>query len=173
MSLSAPAAVAVEVGALEVTVSEGEYRVALDAVIHAPVEAVSRVLTDYLGYSSLDPRIRASEILGADERGGQLVRTLILACAGVFCRSVRRVERVRIDGARIVAEALPERSDVRYSRAETVWRADSDRTVVSYRAAFSPDFWVPSWVERRYAPAMLRESVLTLFGNVEERALGR
>ena len=83
---------------------------------------------------------------------------------------MQRVERVTFDDGVLVAEALPERSDVRGGLARTEWRAEGDRTRLEYEAEFTPDFWVPAIVSRGYAGRMLRESVLELFENVEERA---
>jgi hypothetical protein len=70
----------------------------------------------------------------------------------------------------LVARALPERSDLRSREVRTGWRAEGDRTRVTYEAEFTPDFWVPAVISRNYAGRMLRKSVLELFENVEERA---
>ncbi len=155
---------------LEVTVAAGIYRVKFDALLEAPVEGVGRVLQDYAGYAALDPRIRSSKVIGVAPDGASLLKTRIRACAAFFCRDVQRVERVTFDDGVLVAEALPERSDMRSSLARTEWQAAGDRTRVRYEAEFTPDFWVPAVVSRGYAGRMLRESVLELFENVEERA---
>jgi hypothetical protein len=157
---------------LDVTVAGGVYRVTFDAVIDAPVERVASVLMDFVGYASLDPRIRSSEVVGAATDGAPLLKTRIRACAAFFCRDIRRVERVTVDDGVLVATALPGQSDVRSSVARTEWRAEGARTRIRYEAEFVPDFWVPTLVSRRYAGRMLRESVLELFEKVEERARG-
>ena len=150
---------------LDATVAGGVYRVTLDAVIDAPIDRVAGVLVDFVGYAALDPRIRSSEVVGSATDGASLLKTRIRACAAFFCRDIRRVERVTVSDGVLVATALPERSDVR-----TEWRAEGSRTRIRYEAEFVPDFWVPALVSRRYAAPMLRESVLQLFRNVEERA---
>jgi hypothetical protein len=155
---------------LDATVTGGVYRVTLDAVIDAPLDRVAGVLVDFVGYAALDPRIRSSEVVGSATDGASLLKTRIRACAGFFCRDIRRVERVTVSDGVLVATALPERSDVRRSVARTEWRAEGSRTRIRYEAEFVPDFWVPALVSRRYAAPMLRESVLQLFRNVEERA---
>ena len=158
---------------LDVSVAAGIYRVRFDALLDAPVEGVARVLTDYVAYVSLDPRIRSSKVIGTAPDGAPLVKTRIRACAGFFCRDVRRVEHVTLGEGVLVARALPERSDLRSSVARTEWRAEGDRTRVRYEAEFTPDFWVPTVISRNYAGRMLRESVLELFENVEEQARER
>lgn len=155
---------------LDATVAGGVYRVTLDAVIDAPIDRVAGVLVDFVGYAALDPRIRSSEVVGSTTDGASLLKTRIRACAAFFCRDIRRVERVTVSDGVLVATALPERSDVRRSVARTEWRAEGSRTRIRYEAEFVPDFWVPALVSRRYAAPMLRESVLQLFRNVEERA---
>jgi len=155
---------------LDATVAGGVYRVTFDALIDAPIDRVARVLQDYAGYAALDPRIRSSKVIGVAPDGASLLKTRIRACAAFFCRDVQRVERVTFDDGVLVAEALPERSDMRSSLARTELHAEGDRTRVRYEAEFTPDFWVPAVVSRGYAGRMLRESVLQLFQNVEERA---
>ena len=155
---------------LDTTVAGGVYRVTFDAVIDAPVDRVASVLVDFVGYAALDSRIRSSEVVGHTADGAPLLRTWIRACAAFFCRDIRRVERVVVGDGVLVATALPGQSDVRSSVARTEWQAEGDRTRVRYEAEFTPDFWVPAIVARRYAARMLRESVLEVFQNVEERA---
>lgn len=170
LTLAAPSALALEVVSLEARVSDGSYRVMLNVLLDAPAEQVARVLTDYAGYIALDPRIRKSEVIGATPAGDLLVRTRIVACAAFFCRNVARVEQVRRLEGRLLADVVPERSDLRWGWARTDWSAEDGRTRVRYTAEFQPDFWVPAVVARSYASTTLKESVLQLFQNVEERA---
>ncbi|HSW32278.1 MAG TPA: SRPBCC family protein [Steroidobacteraceae bacterium] len=155
---------------LDATVAGGVYRVTFDALIDAPIDRVAGVLVDFVGYAALDPRIRSSEVVGSATDGAPLLKTRIRACAAFFCRDIRRVERITVSDGVLVATAIPGQSDVRRSVARTEWRADGSRTRIRYEAEFVPDFWVPAVVSRRYAAPMLRESVLQLFQNVEERA---
>jgi hypothetical protein len=163
---------ALDVGFLDVTVVEHRYHVQFEAVVQAPAAAVSRVLTDYASYAALDPAIRSSEVLGRTATGQVLLRTRIRACAAVFCRSVVRTEQVTEEGGRLVAEVLPAASDLRRGVTRTQWREEGGRTRVWYQSDFEPAFWVPEAIARRFAAGSLRESVLRLWRNVEERARG-
>jgi hypothetical protein len=158
---------------LDATVAGGVYRVTFDAVIDAPIDRVADVLVDFVAYAALDPRIRSSQVIGTAVDGAPLVKTRIRACAGFFCRDIRRVERVTVGDGVLVATALPEKSDVRRSVARTEWRAEGSRTRIRYEAEFVPDFWVPSLIGRRYAVRALKNSTLQLFDNVEKRARER
>lgn len=163
-------AAALDVAALEASVTDHRFRVRLEAVVAAPVDRVARVLTDYAGYASLDPRIRTSEILSSTGAGQARIRTSIRACAAFFCRTVRRTEQVTQRGDRLVATVVPDGSDVRYGVTVTQWRGDPGGTRIWYQSEFEPGFWVPEIVARRYAAASLRDSARRLFENVEAKA---
>jgi len=163
-------ATALDVTALEASVTDNHFRVRFEAVLAAPPERVAQVLTDYAGYAELDPRIRASKVLSATDAGQVLVRTTVRACAAFFCRTVHRTEQVTQLDDRLVATVVPAASDVTYGVAVTRWRDDPGGTRVWYEAEFEPGFWVPEIVARRYAAASLRDSVRRLFENVEAKA---
>ena len=168
-----PHAPALSVQTLEASLRDGVYRIEFVARVDAPVESVAAVLTDYPSYRGLDPRIRASAVLPSDEQGGELVRTVVRACAGFFCRNVERVERVERHDGELLATVIPERSELKRGTTRTTWRAADEATSVTYQAEFVPDFWVPSAIGRRYAVRALEASTLELFGNVEKRARER
>jgi len=173
MALLPGATQALSVQSLEANLRDGVYRIALVARVDAPVEDVAAVLTDYAAYRKLDPRIRASTVLPSDDQGVELVRTVVRACAGFFCRNVERVERVERREGELLATVVPERSELRSGLTRTTWQADDDATSVTYQAEFVPDFWVPAAIGRRYAVRALKASTLQLFDNVEKRARER
>lgn len=155
---------------IETGFDDGSYRVALEAMLDAPAEAVASVLTDFAHYRDLDPRIRESEVLAGTQAGVVLLRTRLEVCAGYFCRTVERVERVTRGRTSLTAEVLPDRSDLRRGITRTRWRSAQARTRIVYCAEFEPGFWVPAFIGRRYSLEVLRESTLRLFANVEDRA---
>lgn len=169
----ASSATALEIESLEAGVTDGRYYVQLEAVVAAPAERVAGVLSDYANYAALDPRIRASEVIGVTPDGQTLLRTRVRACAGPFCRTVQRTEQVTHEPDRLMARVVPEASDLRGGVTQMRWREEAGRTRVWYQADFEPAFWVPELVARRYASGELRRSVLQLFENVEERSRDR
>jgi hypothetical protein len=164
---------ALSVQSLEANLRDGVYRIVLVARVDAPVEGVAAVLTDYAAYRKLDPQILASTVLPPDDQGGELVRTVVRACAGLFCRKVERVERVERREGELIATVVPERGELKSGLTRTTWQAADDATSVTYEAEFVPDFWVPSLIGRRFAVRALKASTLELFGNVEKRARER
>ena len=120
------------------------------------------MLTDYAAYRLLDPRIRASTVLPSDDQGSELVRTVVRACAGLFCRNVERVERVERREGELLATVIPERSELKSGLTRTTWQAADEATSVTYQAEFVPDFWVPSVIGRRYAVRALKNSTLAV-----------
>jgi hypothetical protein len=164
---------ALSVQSVEASLRAGVYRIELVARVDAPVEDVAAVLTDYAGYRGLDPRVRASTVLPSDDQSGELVLTVVRACAGFFCRNVERVERVERGDGELCATVIPERSQLKSGLQHTTWRADADGTNITYRAEFVPGFWVPQVIGRHYAERVLKTSTLELFGNVEKRARER
>lgn len=156
---------------LDASCVDGVYRVTLDADVDAPAAKVGGVLTDFPAYRALDPRILDVESLGMDGGGGTLLRTRVRACAGIFCRSVNRVERIVRGPGELIATVDPGRSDLRRGETRTLWSAeDGGRTRVHYQSEFVPGFWVPAFVGQRLVLRTLRESTLQLFRNVERRA---
>ena len=117
---------ALSVQSLEANLRDGVYRIVLVARVDAPVEGVAAVLTDYAAYRKLDPQILASTVLPSDDQGGELVRTVVRACAGLFCRKVERVERVERREGELIATVVPERGELKSGLTRTTWQADDD-----------------------------------------------
>ena len=164
---------AMQVLRADATCASGVFRIQFEALLAAPVADVAAVLGDYANFGKLDSRIRRVELLGSERGGVQLMRTLIRACAGVFCRTVERVERVERVPAGQVAEVIPERSDMRRGAARTSWHEEGAGTIVRYDAEFEPDFWVPGFIAQRSGVKELRDSTLRLFKSVEREANDR
>lgn len=171
--LVSPAAHALEVLRADAVCDKGVFRIHFEALLAAPVAGVAAVLGDYAGYGKLDSRIRRVELLGSQPDGAVLLRTLIRACAGAFCRTVERVERVERVPTGQVAEVIPQRSDIRRGVTRTSWQPAGVGTAVRYEAEFEPDFWVPGFIAQRFGVKELRESTLRMFKSVEREANDR
>jgi hypothetical protein len=172
-SLVGGRAVALELHSADATYADGVFRVSFEGVLDAPVQSIEAVLFDYARYRQLDPRIKSAQSLGPQADGSQLVRTLIDACAGPFCRTVKRVERLQHEPGLLLATVVPESSDMRHGVASTRFQAMGERTLVIYHAEFEPDFWVPGPVGHYFAVRALRTSIVQMFANVEEAARAR
>lgn len=125
----------------------------------ATPEAIFAVLTDYTQVTRISGLIVESGVLDEPAENGDLrVHTTVEGCLLFFCRSVDRVEQLRLTPFReIVAEVEPERSDVEFGRSR--WELTplaSGGTRVDFQTRMTPGFWVPpvigpSIIKRRMA----------------------
>jgi hypothetical protein len=168
--LSMTPALGMEIESAESLYEKHEYRVELTLVLDAPLERVVDVLRDYASYPMLDPSIQEAKVLSRSADDTLLLYTKLRACSGLFCRTVKRVERVTEARFELLAEVIPEQSDVLSGRAHTLLQTLEGRTRVQYRSSFAPKFWVPSFIGRPLMVRRLREASLDLFRNVEVRA---
>ncbi|HVN43480.1 MAG TPA: SRPBCC family protein [Steroidobacteraceae bacterium] len=170
---TAHAADALQLQLSDAQFSHGVFHVQFEAVLEAPAAGIAAVLTDFERLGRLDPRIQRTEVLGRSPEGDVLVRTLVEACAGPFCRSVVRVERIDREPGELLATVVPDRSDLRQGSFRTYWEELGPCTRVRYEADFEPAFWVPGLVGELYATGALRASTVRVFERVERLANGR
>ena len=161
---------AFDVLSIEVTHAADVFHVRLEARLDAPVNAVEAVLRDYDRYPGLDPRIEEARVLERLAPDRVLLFTRLRACAGIFCRTIERVEEVEERRRELLAYAIPERSDLRAGSTHTVLTGRRGQTLVRYRSTFVPDFWVPDLIANGLAVRALEDATLALFRNVERRA---
>jgi hypothetical protein len=171
--LLAPAAHAIEVDRLDVRFEEGRYVVDFEARLDAPAQAVGAVLTDFAHYPELDERILESRLEVLAHQPPRLI-TRLRGCVGkILCRSMKRVESIAQRPGELIANAIPEESDVRFGTMFSRWEQKDGHTAVRYRLVIIPDFWVPPMFGRRMMIRTMRDGTLTLFRNVEREARHR
>ena len=168
--LLAGTAQALEVETLDVRYEEGRYVVEFEARLDAPADAVGDVLTDFEHYPELDERILESRLEIVARQPPRLI-TRLRGCVGaILCRSMTRVETIAQRPGELIANAIPEESDVRFGTTFSRWQQEGDHTIVRYRLVIVPDFWVPAFIGRRAMIRTMREGTLNLFRNVERVA---
>ena len=158
--LVAGGARAARVDDLSVTHADGVFTVRGTFTLDVAPAAVRAVLTDFDHLDRLTPAILESRLTHRDAHGA-LVFSRSRACAGWFCRELRKVEEVVVDGDSIVATALPAQSDVVMS--VTRWRITPDGagTRVAWESRFDPRFIVPPLVGPPLIKrALVRESAV-------------
>jgi carbon monoxide dehydrogenase subunit G len=146
------------------------YYVTFEATLQAPPGKVMDVLQDYPGYPDLDPRIIEArvEVTGPGQR---LLYTTLRGCVGsVFCRDMRRVERLTETDRLLVADAVAGRGDLVQGRAETRVEPEGEGSRVTYRSDFEPSFWMPRWLVRSAMQHTLEDGTRRMFENVERKA---
>jgi hypothetical protein len=170
-SLSWPlCSLALDVTHAEAQFVEDKFRLDLTVIVNAPLAQVETVLRDYARYPALDERIVEAKVLERVSDSRVLLFTKLRACSGVFCRTVNRVEQVDETSGELIAQVLPERSDMLAGTTHTVLTAEGNGTRVTYVTQLAPNFWVPSFIGRPLMLRTLREASIELFRNVERQA---
>ncbi len=106
------------------------------------------------------------------------VYTLLRGCvAAVFCKTLRRVERVtESPPGELLAEVIPAESDFRFGRVLWRLRPDGEGTILRYESHMEPDFWVPGLLGDDLLARSLQRTARDMIGKVEalarERAAG-
>jgi hypothetical protein len=159
-----------EISKADARYQDREYRVELDLILDATPEQVQAVLRDYANYPGLDTSILESKVLSRPDAATVMLYTKLRACSGLFCRTVKRVERVHESAFELLAVVEPEQSDVLSGRTHTVLQTLDGHTRVRYQTSVSPKFWVPGLIGRPLMLRTLREASLDLFRRVEARA---
>lgn len=124
------------------------YTVISNTHFDATPDSLFCALLDYDQLSGISDTIKESRYLEAGGNGERLVYTRIRGCVFLFCKTVEKVEHLESTRPNFIqTNAIPERSNVRYSRSE--WRlsaASGGGTNVAYKLEFEPDFWVPPFI---------------------------
>jgi Polyketide cyclase / dehydrase and lipid transport len=157
--LAASSALPGTIRTLHITRENGRYHLVADTHLDAPPEAIFKVLIDYGDdrFGRISEIYKESDYLPPDGDGTPLVYTRVEGCLLLFCRSMRRVERLEVVEPRFIrTTTLPERSDFKYSRSEWVLEPEEGGTHVTYRLEMEPDFWLPPFV----GPWFLRRTLL-------------
>jgi hypothetical protein len=158
---------------IDVTREHGRYQVVADTHLDAPPAAIYSVLTDFNHdrYSQISSIYKESTYLPPDTDGTPLVYTRVEGCLLLFCRSMRRVERLEVVEPRYIrATALPDRSDFKYSRAEWTLEPEGEGTHLLYKMEMEPAFWLPPFVGPWFLKRTLLEGAPTAVERIEELA---
>jgi Polyketide cyclase / dehydrase and lipid transport len=153
---------------IDVTREHGRYQVVADTHLDASPDAIYTVLTDFNHdrYRQISDIYKESTYLPPDTDGTPLVYTRVEGCLLLFCRSMRRVERLEVMEPEFIrATALPDRSDFKYSRAEWTLVPEGDGTHLVYKMEMEPAFWLPPFV----GPWFLKRTLLQGAPNAVER----
>ena len=161
---------AFEIEHVESKFQDKQYHLALTMLLDAPADRVQSVLRDYGDSPNLDPRILEAKVLAREKSDELLLYTKLHACFGVFCRNVKRVERVQENADDLYAIVVPKDSEVSSGETRTHWSRVGDRTRVTYTTGIAPGFWIPAFVGRPLMLRTLREASIDLFRNVERQA---
>jgi hypothetical protein len=153
------AAAAATLRNVDVSRDHGRYHLVADTHLDAPPAAVYRVLLDFDHdrYSQISEIYKESSYLPPDSDGTPLVYTRVEGCLLMFCRSMRRVERLEVVTPRFIrSKAVPDRSDFKFAMSEWTLEPEAGGTKVTYTMDMEPDFWLPPFV----GPWFLKRTLL-------------
>jgi hypothetical protein len=103
---------------VDVSRNHERYRVVADTHLDASPEAIYKVLLDFDGdrYQRISEIYKESGYLPPDSDGTPLVYTRVEGCLLLYCKSMRRVERLEVVTPHFIrSRTVPERSDFKYT----------------------------------------------------------
>lgn len=168
LALSSAQTRAVELGPVTVDAREGGFFGQLRCVVHAPVEIVRAVLTDFEHMPAFVPNLEHSQIL---EHHGNVYRIRQRGTVhwGVFSQafeSERRVEWFPDD--HLVSEGSSE--TFRRVRSDMRLFANAEETTLEYRIEMTPAAWLPAFLGTRFMRHELAEQFVAMGREMERRA---
>jgi Polyketide cyclase / dehydrase and lipid transport len=160
---------------VDVTFDRGldRYHLVADTHLDAPPLAIYDVLVDFDNdrYSRISDIYKESGYLAPDKDGTPLVYTRVEGCLLLFCRSMRRVERLEVVKPRFIkATVVPDRSDFKYAEAEWTLEPEGTGTHVVYRMDMVPDFWLPPYVGPWFLKKTLMRGGVDAVNHIEKLA---
>lgn len=144
---------------VDVSRDHDRYRVVADTHLDASPEAIYKVLLDFDDdrYQRISEIYKESSYLPPDGDGTPLVYTRVEGCLLLYCKSMRRVERLEIVTPKFIrSRTVPERSDFKYTLSEWTFEPEGDGTRVTYLMEMEPNFSLPPFV----GPWFLKRTLL-------------
>jgi hypothetical protein len=173
---SALAAVAATLDTVTVSHDDGRYHLVAHSFMAAPPAAVRAVLLDFEddAYSEISRVYKESGYLDAASDGTPIVYTRVEGCLLLFCRSMRRVERLEVVTPHFIrSRVVPEMSDFSYAMSEWTFEPEAGGTRVLYRMSMEPDFWLPPFVGPMFLRRVLLRGGVDAVERIEELAIER
>ena len=156
-----------------VTYDSGRYALEADAFMDAPRESIFAVLVDYERIGRLSSAYKEYGFMDPAADGTPIVFTRLEGCVLIFCRSLRRVERLEGDAPGYIRTVmLPEQSDFSYGLAQWWLEPEATGTRVTYHLEMEPNFWVPPIIGPWILQRRLKRGGEAAVGRIERLALG-
>ena len=156
-----------------VTYDSGRYGLEAEAFMDAPRESIFAVLVDYERIGRLSSAYKEYGFMEPAADGTPIVFTRLEGCVLIFCRSLRRVERLEGDEPGYIRTVmLPEQSDFSYGLAQWWLVPEATGTRVTYHLEMEPDFWVPPVIGPWILQLRLKRGGEAAVGRIERLALG-
>ena len=153
----ASTAEAADFRSLDVSRQGDDYQVRAEVYLAAPPQAVYAVLTDYEHFTRITASVVESRRVQQLDPVTALVYTDTRFCALFYCRHVKELQRIiQTPPGDIVSRVLPEQSDnVKSGSATLHLTAEGEGTLLDWKIALEPGFWVPPLI----GPLLLEHSL--------------
>ncbi|MEL7450129.1 MAG: SRPBCC family protein, partial [Pseudomonadota bacterium] len=170
LTLTCGVTAAAEVLRVDVSRVDKRFSVTTEVLVDATMSEVFDVLTDFDALADLSGSIVESRVLETVSDTEWLVLTRVKGCAFLFCRTVRRTERVRGRYPCELSAELNDSPDV--SLSTTNWRLSpsGDGTRLEFSTHVEPGFWVPGRIGARTIRRMVMDAVVDSMEAAEQRA---
>lgn len=148
--------------------SKQRYEVTSSAYIDVPPAGVYAVLTDYENLHRISRLVVESADLGHDEQGQHLVYTHNKGCLALFCRSLKKTERLQAEPVTwITTEAISAHSDVAFSHSEWRLQKEGRGTRLDYHLRTDINFWVPPVIGNLVLSRWLKKGAASALNRIE------
>lgn len=170
--LSALPAAAAQIRELVVQRVDARYLVTMEVRLESPAGRSLQAFADYAQLPDINPAVRVARPVDADP---SLLYTEVHVCAALLCKTLHQVQRMQQrdlpDGSgQLSAEVLPDRSDLRYGRADWEFTPEGAGTRLKLRMALEPAFWVPPLIGPALIEHSLREEAARTSAGIERLA---
>ena len=126
----------------------------------APPLSVFSLITDYDQLVQLNPLIKSSRQLPSEFPRTQRVEVVTRGCMLFFCKTIIRVEDVKVDkDLTINTVFVPELSDFTSGESRWTFTPMGEQTLVDYHVSMVPDFWLPPFIGPRSLKKQLRQQL--------------
>lgn len=168
LALGPPASAAV-IEHLHIAESQNRFSLVLQARLSTPLDASFRTFRNFANLPAINDAVEEVDLRATPSPDVQRLYTRVRVCIWLFCTHLDQVQDIRRaddNGALgLVADVLPDQSNLRYGHAEWRMQDCEGQTCLSFTATLEPDFWVPPligpWAIER---AMRREALQTANG---------
>lgn len=151
MLLTACPAQAAKVSLVTVDHDGNRYSVRMQAFMAVAPAAAHQAFTSYERLPEINNSVERAQRLPDAPPGAVRLDTTVRVCVAFFCKHLHQVQDLRASRKAgdygLVADVLPQRSDVRYGHAQWSMRAckrgEAAGTCLDFSAQLEPDFWVP------------------------------
>ncbi|MGH8399679.1 MAG: SRPBCC family protein [Gammaproteobacteria bacterium] len=160
-----------ELHTIQVSNQGDRYHLSTDISIAAPPAQVYKVLTDYNHLTRISGAILVSRLVKQIDAHTALVYVETRACVAFFCRTLRQTQQVvELTPQDIVAQSLPEQSNVRMGAASWHLEAEGEGTRLHWQDTLEPTFWIPPVIGASLMKDALREQVRASAQGIEKLA---